>query len=157
MSAKPNSSLQLDTIAIRAAPLGPPNPLPPLRALRYIANEVDVDDSVPEHAKRHLNYGCDAPVLPYDELTGFGRDLKNTEFRVAVLENEHLRATFLLDLGGRLWSLRHKPSGRELLYVNQVFQPTNQAVRNAWFSGGVEWNVSLRGHCPFTCAPLFAQ
>jgi tetratricopeptide (TPR) repeat protein len=41
--------------------------------------------------------------------------------------------------------------------VNTVLQPTNQAVRNAWFSGGVEWNVSLRGHCPFTCAPLFAQ
>jgi hypothetical protein len=116
-----------------------------------------VDDSVPEQARRHLNYGCDAPVLPYDELNGYGRDRRDAEFRVAVLENDHLRATFLLDLGGRLWSLRHKPSGRELLYVNQVFQPTNQSVRNAWFSGGVEWNVSLRGHCPFTCAPLFAQ
>ena len=77
-------------------------------------------------------------------------------FRVAVLENEHLRATFLLELGGRLWSLLHKPTGRELLSVNPVFQPANLAIRNAWFSGGVEWNIGTIGHSPFTCAPVFA-
>jgi len=72
------------------------------------------------------------------------------------LENETLRATFLLEMGGRLWSLFHKPSGRELLSVNPVFQPVNLAIRNAWFSGGVEWNIGIIGHCPFTCEPLFA-
>ncbi len=78
------------------------------------------------------------------------------EFRVAVLENEILRATFLLEYGGRLWSLFHKPAGRELLDRNPVFQPANLALRNAWFSGGVEWNIGTTGHCPFTCSPLFA-
>ena len=29
-------------------------------------------------------------------------------------------------------------------------------MRNAWFSGGVEWNIGTIGHTPFTCAPLFA-
>ena len=77
-------------------------------------------------------------------------------FAAAVLENETLRATFLLELGGRLWSLYHKPSGRELLSVNPVFQPANLAIRNAWFSGGVEWNIGIIGHSPFTCEPLFA-
>jgi len=87
---------------------------------------------------------------------GYTRRLHPREFRVAVLENEWLRATFLLELGGRLWSLVHKSSGRELLYVNPVFQPANLALRNAWFSGGVEWNIGTIGHSPFTCAPLFA-
>jgi hypothetical protein len=42
------------------------------------------------------------------------------------------------------------------LYVNPVLQPGNLAIRNAWFSGGVEWNIGTIGHSPFTCAPLFA-
>jgi hypothetical protein len=62
----------------------------------------------------------------------------------------------LLEFGGRLWSLVHKPSGRELLEVNPVFQLANLAIRNAWFSGGVEWNIGTLGHSPFTCSPLFA-
>ncbi|MBN1247034.1 MAG: DUF5107 domain-containing protein, partial [Anaerolineae bacterium] len=45
---------------------------------------------------------------------------------------------------------------RELLDVNPVFQPANLALRNAWFSGGVEWNIGTTGHSPFTCSPLFA-
>ena len=73
-----------------------------------------------------------------------------------MLENDVLRATFLLDLGGRLWSLVHKPTGRELLYRNPVFQPANLALRNAWFAGGVEWNIGTIGHSPTTCEPLHA-
>ena len=74
--------------------------------------------------------------------------------RVAVLENEFLRATVALDLGGRLLSLYDRRAGRELLYVNPVVQPANLALRNAWFSGGVEWNIGTRpladddGHAP---------
>ena len=56
----------------------------------------------------------------------------------------------------RLWSLVHKPSGRELLDVNPVFQLANLAIRNVWFSGVVEWNIGIIGHSPFACSPLFA-
>jgi hypothetical protein len=56
-----------------------------------------------------------------------------------------------------LWSLVHKPSGRELLEVNPVFQLANLAIRNAWFSGGVEWNIGTIGHSPLTCSPLFGS
>jgi hypothetical protein len=87
---------------------------------------------------------------------GYTRQRRPQDFRVAVLENEYLRAAFVLELGGRLWSLVHKPSGRELLDANPVFQPANLALRNAWFSGGVEWNIGTTGHWPLTCSPLFA-
>jgi hypothetical protein len=75
---------------------------------------------------------------------------------VAVLENDRLRAEFLLDLGGRLRSLVDLSSGRELLYANPAFQPANLALREAWFAGGVEWNIGIRGHTPLTCSPVFA-
>ena len=45
---------------------------------------------------------------------------------------------------------------RELLYVNPVVQPANLALRNAWFSGGVEWNIGTRGHSPTTMDTLHA-
>ena len=63
---------------------------------------------------------------------------------------------FSWEFGGRLWRLFHKPTQRELLDGNEVFQPANLAVRNAWFSGGVEWNIGVHGHTPYTCSPLFA-
>ncbi len=73
-----------------------------------------------------------------------------------MLENDVLRATFLLGFGGRLWSLIHRPSGWELLFRNKVFQPANLGLRNAWFAGGVEWNIGATGHSPLTCVPLHA-
>jgi len=110
-----------------AARLGDENPLPPLD-------------------------GC----LPHRLQDNYDRTREERDFRAVVLENEILRATFLPEIGGRLWSLFHKPSNRELLYVNPVFQPGNLAIRNAWFSGGVEWNIAVRGHTAYTCSPLFA-
>ena len=68
------------------------------------------------------------------------------------LGNEILKATFLPELGGRLISLLHKPLGRELLNRNPVFQPANLAIRNAWFSGGIEWNIGQLGHTFSTCS-----
>ena len=93
---------------------------------------------------------------PYLLQDRYDRTLVPREHRVAVLENDRLRAEFLLDLGGRLRSLVDLATGRELLYANPAFQPANLALREAWFAGGVEWNIGIRGHTPLTCAPVFA-
>ncbi len=150
------SELRIEAYRMPAANLGPASPLPPLRSLSRVHSEIQTHESVPEEAKKYLGYGLDAGILPYAIQDDYDRNRKERDFRVAVLENDVLRATFLLELGGRLWSLVHKPTGRELLYRNPVFQPGNLAVRNAWFAGGVEWNCSIQGHTPFTCSPLFA-
>lgn len=117
-----------------------------------VVEAIGVDDEM----TANIRYGGLATVLPYLMQDAYRRDLRDTSFAVAVLENEVLRATFLLDLGGRLWSLVHKPSGRELLHRNPIFQPANLALRNAWFAGGVEWNISATGHSPLTCSPVHA-
>lgn len=149
------SDLRMETWTMPAADLGPANPLPSLRSKREL-HALDEGSNVPQPMVESLIWGHPASILPYTIQDGYQRQRQPREFRVAVLENEILRATFLLELGGRLWSLFHKPSGRELLSVNPVFQPANLAIRNAWFSGGVEWNIGIIGHCPFTCEPLFA-
>jgi hypothetical protein len=149
------SKLRIETWTMPAADLGPENPLLPLRSTREL-HEIVEAPGVPQEMLRNMAYGRVSSILPYTLQDGYNRQREPRAFRVAVLENAHLRATFLLELGGRLWSLVHKPSGRELLYVTPVFQPANLAIRNAWFCGGVEWNIGTIGHCPFTCSPLFA-
>ena len=148
------TQLRLDTYTMPAAHFGPVNPLPPLTDFVNVGSAVAAhDDPAPaDYPDRGQEYN----PLPYRLQDDYDRTRRPRQFTTAVLENDFLRATFLLDLGGRLWSLVHKPSGRELLHVNPVFQPANLALRDAWFSGGVEWNVGIISHSPLTCSPLFA-
>ena len=150
------SELRIETLTMPAADVGPENPLPPLAAPKD-AHAIKDAPGVSDEMLRNIAYGRVPNPLPYTIQDRYTREKRPKDFRVAVLENEILRATFLLEAGGRLWSLLHKPSGRELLSVNPVFQPANLAIRNAWFSGGVEWNIGTIGHCPFTCSPIFAS
>lgn len=146
--------LRLDTLRLPIAPLGPGSPLPPLPGG---GEDLHAEATVNVPGEFFdLAYGRTPSVLPYSWQDGYGRDREPGELRVAVLENDRLRATIALDLGARLWSLVDKDTGRELLYRNPVLQPANLALRNAWFSGGVEWNLGTTGHTPLTCAPMHA-
>lgn len=149
------SELRFVKYMMPAADLGDENPLPALLPAAKPSAKMQYDASLSAEDVRYFGYGGTG-VLPHGLQDGYGRDLRPRQFQAAVLENDLLRATFLPQLGGRLWSLVHKPSGRELLDVAQKFQPANLAVRHAWFSGGVEWNVGVIGHHPQTCSPLFA-
>lgn len=149
------SEIRIESLTMPAAKLGPENPLPPLERLKTDLS-INFPPDLPDEMVENMGYGRITNLLPYSFQDGFDRNLEDTTFKVAVLENEYLRATFLLEFGGRLWSLVHKPTGRELLAVNPVFQLANLAVRKAWFSGGVEWNIGTIGHSPFTCSSLFA-
>jgi Domain of unknown function (DUF5107) len=147
--------LTLDTLRLPMAPIGEPNPLPPLSGLLDPPFGLDTLD-VPDDIRRGMAYGQVDNLLPYLHQDGYDRDCSPANLPVAVLENDLLRASIALGLGGRIWSLEHKPSGRELVYRNRVLQPANFALRNAWFSGGIEWNIGTRGHSPTSCAPVHA-
>ena len=139
-----------------AARLGGENPLPMLAPRLSATASGEADDSVPAEDRRFFGYGVDAGWLPHRGQDDYDRKRANRDFVALVLENEYLRATFLPEVGGRLWSLVHKPTGRDLLFANPVFQPGNLAVRGAWVTGGIEWNACVYGHAPHTCSPLFA-
>lgn len=147
--------LYLDTLRMSAAALGPENPLPSLTTSADPHSMIDV--AVADATMRaNMAYGHLSSILPYTMQDGYTRERVQTDVTVAVLKNEVLQATFLLDYGGRLWSLVHLPSGRELVYSNPILQPANLGLRNAWFAGGVEWNIGTTGHSPLTCSPVHA-
>ncbi|MBT3272548.1 MAG: DUF5107 domain-containing protein [Spirochaetales bacterium] len=149
------TKLFLEDLVLEGADIGPSNPLPPL-ATRPDLHEIEIDPKAPQEMKAHIGYGNRTSPLPYTLQDGYSRTKRTMAMKTAVLENEHLKATFALEYGGRLWSLFDKKRNRDLVDRNPVFQPANLAIRNAWFSGGVEWNIGLRGHSPFTCSSLFA-
>jgi tetratricopeptide (TPR) repeat protein len=152
------SELRFETFTMPAGGIGPESPHPQF-GVPPPPNAPDpakIDPGVPPEEARYIRYGMPSNCLPYKLQDDLSRQREPRAFDVAVLENETLRATFLLEMGGRLWSLIHKPSGRELLFRNPVFQPGNLGLRVAWFSGGVEWNFCWAGHTPLTCERLFA-
>ncbi len=118
--------------------------------------QMKFDPALPPDEYACFNRGIPDTILPYSSQDGYTRDRRTGELATLVLENNRLRATFVPSLGGRLWSLLDKRDGRELLYSNKVLQFGRLALRNAWFSGGIEWNVGFRGHSPFTASDLFA-
>lgn len=146
-------AVTVSTMTLPGALLGEENPLPMFRApndrLAVGADGLNGDDLI------GLGLHAATRVLPYAMQDRYIRSDEPVELKTLVLENERLRATFLPDWGGRLYSLFDKGLGRELLYVNPVHRPANLAIRNAWFSGGIEWNAGRMGHTPLTCAPVF--
>lgn len=149
------SDVRLEKQIFDLADLGKENPLPDFRNVSYVHSSLAWDESLTEEDTRYMQYGRVSSIIPYFVQDGYTRSRKKTERDVVVLENPFVRAEFLPWMGGRLRSLRC--GGREMLHVNPVIQPCNLALRNAWCSGGVEWNVGIRGHCMFTNDPLFTE
>ena len=94
-------------------------------------------------------------VLPYRMQDLYEAVPTERDVPTILLENNRLRATFLPTLGGRLYSLWDKTDRQELLFCNPVIKLGNLALRNAWFSGGIEWNFGHYGHTYFTCEDVF--
>ncbi|MFD7715072.1 DUF5107 domain-containing protein [Streptomyces sp. NPDC059814] len=144
-------------LTLPAAATGPENPLPALRPLdeMHVVDDRDRAD-LPRDMARQIGHEPLATVLPVAVLDGYGRERTATDLDVIVIENDRLRATVLPGFGGRIHSLFHKPTGRDLVYVNPVLQPADFALNGAWFSGGIEWNIGATGHTTLSCAPVHA-
>ncbi|MEZ2389359.1 DUF5107 domain-containing protein [bacterium RCC_150] len=145
-------NLSLSTITLAMAELGPDNPLP------VVAAELDqpyrIGEGVPKELQAAARYGQVPNVFPYLMQDGYTRERSPHEVPAVVLENNRLRAVVLPTLGGRIWELFDKASGKHLLHTHGTLQFANIALRKAWFAGGLEWNIGTRGHSPTTCDPL---
>ncbi|MFI0709943.1 DUF5107 domain-containing protein [Streptomyces inhibens] len=151
------TSVRRTTLTLPAAPLGPDNPLPSLRDGQDLHRiEIPRDAGLPADMARQIGYRPLRSILPTRMRDGYGRARRATDLDALVIENDRLRATVLPGLGGRVYSLYHKPTDRELLYRNPVLQPAAFALNGAWYSGGIEWNIGATGHTALSCAPLHA-
>lgn len=146
--------LRFEDMEILGSDLGESSCVPDLIGETILQNQLQFD--LDEDDELYEGYGRRRNAYPYRKYDSYTRTLKPETVKTAVLENGYLKAVFLPEYGGRLWALTDKVTERNLLYTNDVLRFSNLAVCNAWFSGGVEWNVGVIGHTPFTTAPLYA-
>lgn len=147
--------IYMSTLNIEGTYLEGENPLPMFRNKNH-HREVPIDDNFTEEQRLKLGYETGERYLPYQLQDRYSRERKDIILKTIILENELLRAVFLPEYGGRLYSLIDKKTDKDILYKNPVFQPANLAILNAWFSGGVEWNIGQVGHAFSTCSPVHA-
>jgi hypothetical protein len=147
-----SSNLTVTTISLTMADPGPLNPLP------VVAAELDqpytVGEGVPEELQASARYGVVPNIYPYLMQDGYTREAAPKELPAVVLENSKLKVTVIPSLGGRIWELFDKATGKQLLHTHDAPQLANIALRKAWFAGGLEWNIGTRGHSPTSCDPL---
>ena len=69
------------------------------------------------------------------------------KYHFIVLENEKIKITICPDLGGKIFSLIHKLSGKEVLYVPGVIRYTRILPRFYFVAGGIEVSFPI-SHSP---------
>ena len=148
------TKLSFMTKSMLGANLGPENPLPDIKNPPAVNTNINVDETVEPEETKYFEYGRVSSILPYKLQDGYDRNKEMREYETVVLENDHLYAVFFPQFGGKLWTLYDKVNEKHLLQTNPVFQPCNLALRNAWTSGGVEWNIGISGHTPYTVSPM---
>jgi len=147
-------SVRVESRVFDLAELGEESPLPMVGA--PLENPYRITGDVPQEIIDGSVFGNPANLYPFQEQDAYGRARSEHLLTTVVLENEKLRAVFLPELGGRLWELFDKDSGKHLLHSPHAIPFANLGLRNAWFAGGIEWNIGTRGHSPTTCSPLHA-
>ncbi|WP_115788582.1 DUF5107 domain-containing protein [Arthrobacter silvisoli] len=144
-------NITFGSITLDVADLGPESPLPPVAAGIHTPYRVGI--GVPDELKARAGYGYPPNIYPYSIQDGYSRERQPRVLPAVVLENRHLKATVLPGFGGRIWELLDKATGKQLLHSPRTIQFANFALRNAWFAGGLEWNIGTRGHTPTSCIP----
>jgi len=148
-------SINITYILLDAATLEGENPLPRFRD--PIQNRrLYHDGTLTKKEEFMLGSFTGAKVLPYQMQDRYSRELSKQEIKTITLENDLLKATFLPDYGARLYSLVDKKTGRDILFKNEALIFGNLGQRNAWFSGGIEFNFGHYGHSAQSSSPLYS-
>ncbi|MFL6044960.1 MAG: DUF5107 domain-containing protein [Propionibacteriaceae bacterium] len=155
VESMPAAGVTQTTLRLPGADLGPESPLPAFTGLQRVPNPSASPDLPPDMRER-LAYGRLANPLPYALQNAYRRELRLQELPAIQLTNGRLEAVVLPILGGRLWSLRDLLADRDLVFTSRRLQFANFALTDAWFAGGIEWNLGSTGHSTTTSRPVFA-
>ena len=75
------------------------------------------------------------------------------EYDLAVVENQYLRVEVLPAVGGRVWRIIDKKTGRNLLWTNDAVKPVRVGRRGGWIAGGIEFPFPVGNHGEDTIEP----
>ncbi len=86
-------------------------------------------------------------VYPYVSYSETANRPEPVKYKYIILENNQIKVTICPDLGGKVTSMIHKPSGKEVLYVPKVIRSTRILPRFYFVAGGIEVSFPI-SHSP---------
>lgn len=86
-------------------------------------------------------------VYPYTSYSETANRSVPVKYKFIHLENNQISVTICPDLGGKVTSMMHKSSGKEVLYVPEVIRPTRILPRFYFVAGGIEVSFPI-SHSP---------
>ena len=86
-------------------------------------------------------------VYPYVSYSETSNRPVLKKYRFVSLENDQMKVTVCPDLGGKVTSIFHKASQKEVLYVPDVIRPTRILPRFYFVAGGIEVSFPI-SHSP---------
>lgn len=86
-------------------------------------------------------------VYPYMSYVETSNRPAPRKYHFIVLENDQVKITICPDLGGKVYSMIYKPSGKEVLYVPDVIRYTRILPRFYFVAGGIEVSFPI-SHSP---------
>ena len=95
-------------------------------------------------------------VYPYVSYVETSPRPVRKQYRFIALENDRLRVVICPDLGGRVTSLIHKGSGKEVLYAPDVIKPVRILPRFAFVAGGIAVSFPI-SHSPTQNEPVLSR
>ena len=134
---------------------GAPSPLPALNPVRG-ATTTKVGGEAPADMLERVARGRLSSPMPYGVLSDYDRSDGELHLPALELSNAQVTALVLPTLGGRVWSLVDHASDRELLFCNPRLRWANFGLTDAWFAGGIEWNLGSTGHATTSNLPMHA-
>lgn len=118
--------------------------------------------TIREYEQAYVTYPFDDPnpiplfgkIYPYFRYDGFTAEPVKRKWKIIELENDFLRIKIFPEIGGKIWSVVDKSSGKELFYDNDVVKFRDISLRGPWTSGGIEFNYGVVGHAPACSFPV---
>lgn len=96
----------------------------------------------------------DGNIYPYYKFAHFDKTSSQRQWKEIILENEWLRVRIMPEIGGKIWSIYDKVSGKEVFYDNDAVKFRDISLRGPWTSGGIEFNYGVIGHGPSCAEPV---
>ncbi|MEN6625029.1 MAG: DUF5107 domain-containing protein [Candidatus Sumerlaeia bacterium] len=92
-------------------------------------------------------------VYPYESFCETSRRPAARELNFIRLENDRVAVEICPDLGGKVFSMRHKGSGREVLYAPEIVRAVRILPRGFYIPGGIEVSFPI-SHSPVQAVPV---
>lgn len=155
MTLPRNAHARLRHLSLTGTLPGATSPIAALTPVRAVTT-TRVSDEAPPDMMQRISHGRISSPLPYGVLSDYNRIDHDLRLPAIELDNGLVRATVLPSLGGRVWSLVSEEDGRELVHRNPRLRWANFGLTDAWFAGGIEWNLGSTGHAAMSNRPMHA-